>query len=124
MRQIQMKSVLGVDRLDLADISNGTFYEGQTKPLTDEKAKIALSNPNFIDAKLGYNPNFACKMCGQRTLDRGFYRGKSVLDEEGKPTCIDCMIKGVSQTAVEVNQEPAAAPGEQENEPDVKEETN
>ena len=66
--KIRFEPLTGQDHVEMPDLST-SFAAGEERELPDAKAELALSNPNFVDAATGKNPNFTCEHCEQPHLE-------------------------------------------------------
>ena len=66
--KIRFEPITGQDHVEMPDLST-SFAAGEERELPDAKAELALSNPNFVDAATGKNPNFTCEHCEQPHLE-------------------------------------------------------
>ena len=77
----------------------------QERELSDTDAAIALSNPNFVDAATGTNPNFTCTNCGVfHTHTVTTTIGPNAKGVELSPLCPAC----AAQASADALQENAA----------------
>lgn len=85
--KVKFVSLYGQDVVFVPDLGGDTAFEhGEIRELSEAEAKLVLTNPNFVDAETGKNPNFSCKTCGG-------YRSDSQITPQGLvpyEECLDC----------------------------------
>jgi hypothetical protein len=100
------KSLHGQTEVEAADLGMA-IADGEIVVLTDEQAAIAFSNPNFVDAETGINPNFTCATCKKTTHVTALLERHKIAHGQGPHTstmidgkryCEDCLPLAAAQS--------------------------
>lgn len=106
--KVKFVSLYGQDAVFIPDLGGETSFEhGEERELSDADAAIVLTNPNFVDAATGKNPNFSCATCG------GFRSDSAITDAGLVPhtECLACRTPApqIAPTLVSVPGAPEAS---------------
>lgn len=121
-KHVKYVSSHGMEHAATTDVEGLRWRNGEIKEVTDAQACELFTNRDFIDADLGYNPNFRCASCDETTYNEGVLQRdgyKLLRNTEGR-VCLDCFEGRVP--AVEAPPVSPAEVQEPEDEPEDHEE--